>query len=41
MAVNNLVYASGEALKITYNAAALDPARATPDYFYNVTGRVS
>jgi hypothetical protein len=39
-AVNNLVYASGEATRIIYNVAALNASRDNVDYFYNVTGEV-
>ena len=39
-AVNNLVYASGEATRIIYNVAAVNASRDNADYFYNVTGEV-
>lgn len=39
-AVNNLVYASGEATRIIYNVAAANATRDKVDYFYNVTGEV-
>lgn len=39
-AVNNLVYASGEATRILYNVAAANATRDKVDYFYNVTGEV-
>lgn len=39
-AVNNLVFASGEATRIIYNVAALNSSRDRVEYFYNVTGDV-
>lgn len=39
-AVNNLVFASGEATRILYNVAAVNTSRDKADYFYNVTGEV-
>lgn len=39
-AVNNLVFASGEATRIIYNVAAVNASRDNVDYFYNVTGEV-
>lgn len=39
-AVNNLVFASGEATRITYNVAAVNASRGRAGYLYNVTGEV-
>lgn len=39
-AVNNFVYASGEATRIVYNVAAVNASREKPNYFYNVTGEI-
>lgn len=39
-AFNNLVYASGEAIRIMYNVAALNTSGDQQNYFYNVTGEI-